>query len=181
MKNYIIIALIAPLAFAGRFGVGFSGGTEYDRDYQAMSYEQLPVMFYGGEFHLQAEALPALFLEPTVSYLNNPQLATSAVGAGLRLTVQPRLGRFPLAPFFGVEGTLMFYNQNLDLQSAIQSGRLEEYLRTSNPRPIGYGFAGMSIYLGRSLSLDGQYRYLRLSEQYAVQMVWAGLTFYLNW
>jgi hypothetical protein len=181
MKNYIIIALIAPLAFAGRFGVGFSGGAEYDGNYQSLSYEQLPLLFYGGEFHLQAEALPALFLEPTVSYMNNPQLATSAVGAGLRLTVQPRLGRFFLAPFFGVEGTLMFYNQGLDLQTALRSGRLEEYLRNSNPRPIGYGFAGMSIFLGRSLSLDGQYRYLRLNDQYTVKMVWAGLTCYLNW
>lgn len=181
MKKYIIIAIITPLAFAGRFGVGFSGGTEYNQNYQSMSYEQLPILFYGAEFHLQAEALPALYLEPTFSYMNNPRLSMSAVGAGLRMTVQPRLGRFPLAPFFGVEGTLMFYNQNLDLQTALESGRFEEYMQTANPRPIGYGFAGMSIFLGRSVSLDGQYRYLRLNEQLSVQMVWAGLTFYLNW
>jgi hypothetical protein len=181
MKTIFYITLIAPLAFAGRFGVGFSGGIEYEQNYQLMSYQQLPLTYYGGEFHLQAEALPAFYLEPTISYLNNPQLTTSAIGAGLRFTVQPRLGRFPIAPFFGGEGTLLFYNQNMDLRTAIQSGRLEEYLQTSNPRPIGYGFAGLSIFLGKSVSLDGQYRYLSMNQQIGVQMVWAGFTIYLNW
>ena len=181
MKTIIMVMLTASLVFAGSFGIGFSGGCEYDQDYRSMSAATLPGMYYGGEFHIQAQALPVLYLEPTFSFLNNPAMNSASVGAGLRLTVQPRLGRFPLAPFFGAEGTLLFYNSDLDLIDAYNSNRLQEYFETSHPRAVGYGFAGLSLFLGRAISLDGQYRYLGMSREIGVPMVWAGMTFYLNW
>lgn len=181
MKKLYIITITFSLVFAGRFGIGFSGGCEYEQGYQSLSAASLPGVFFGGEFHVQAEALPAFYLEPTVSFLNNPEANQLTIGTGLRLTVQPKLGRFPLSPFFGAEAALQFFNSDLDLVAAYRAQRLTEYFETSHPRAIASGYAGLSIFLSRGLSLDGQYRYLSLCREVGVPMAWAGMTFYLNW
>lgn len=180
MKRAIYLLIIFSLAFSGRLGIGISGGSEYF-DYETITIEQIPGLYYGGEFSLQAEALPNLYLEPMVSYLNNPALSSSALGFGLRANVQPRLGRFPIAPFFGVEGALLLYNNNLNASTALMSDRLETYIETSQPRTIGLGFAGVTIFLGKSVSIDCQYRYLSIADNYGIEMAWLGLTYYINW
>jgi len=181
MKPLIYILLVTSLTFGGRLGIGFSAGGEYDKNYQTIDIYQLPDLYFGGEFHLQAEALPNLYLEPLVTFLNNPDMSTAALGFGLRVNIEPRLGRFFIAPFFGAEGTVLLYNDNVDLLVAAQTNRFDEYIETSHPKPVGQAFVGLKIYLGKSISLDGQYRYLSLTENYGVQMAWAGLTFYINW
>lgn len=181
MKIFYIITITFSLVFAGRFGIGFSGGCEYEQGFQSLSAASLPGVFFGAEFHVQAEALPAFYLEPSISFLNHPEANQVTIGTGLRLTVQPKLGKFPLSPFFGAEGALEFFNPDLDLMEACRDQHLTEYFETSHPRPIACGYAGLSIFLSRGLSLDGQYRYLSLCREVGVPMAWAGMTFYLNW
>jgi hypothetical protein len=180
MKKLWIILIIASLAFGGRFGMGIAGGSQYDKDYKTISPESLKNMFYGAEFYIQAEALPNVFLEPSITYFNNPTISSSAAGVGLGINIQPRLGGFPIAPFFGVEGTLLLYN-DLDVAEAVKSGQLNTYIETSRPKLAGAAFAGISLFLGKSISLDCHYRYQGLSRQFGVEMVWAGLSYYFNW
>jgi hypothetical protein len=181
MRWLILLPLVFTIVFAGRFGIGVSGGAEYDEDYQTLSYEQLPSLCYGAEFHLQAEALPYLYLEPTALYLHDARISSPTCGIGLRVNVSPKFKSFPIAPFFGIEGTLLFYNDEMDLNDAVRGQHFDAYLESSSPRATGSGFGGLSIYFGRSVSLDCQYRYLRLAESYGLELAWAGITYYINW
>jgi len=180
-KELILILSIFTLTFAGRLGIGFSGGGEYANDYTLQNYDQLSRMFYAAEFHISAEALPYMFLEPIGLVVNDATQNLNVPGVGLRINVAPRLGKFFLAPFFGIEGDIMFYNSHIDLKNAATAGRLRDYFEGSSPRVIGMGFGGLSIFFGKAMSLDCQYRYLSLSKNFGVEMVWAGLTFYINW
>jgi len=181
MRRIFWLVTLTPLAFAGRLGIGISAGGQQYGDYRSLTVEQLPTLFYGSEFHIQAEALPHFYLEPLVSYYNNPGSAKSGLGFGLRANIQPRLGKFPLAPFFGVEGLIVLYNNDVDIGSAFQSDRLAEYIESSTPGTIGLGFAGVTLFLGKALSIDCQYRYLSFTRNYGVEMTWVGLTWYINW
>jgi hypothetical protein len=177
----IVLIVITSFALAGRLGIGVSVSGQQSCDYQTLTMEQLPGIYYAGEFHIQAEALPHCYIEPTVVCLNNPQYAGPGIGMGLRLNIQPRIGRFFLAPFFGVEGLLVLYNDGLDVSTALQSDRMIEYIETSTARTFGSGFAGVSLYLGRAISIDCNYRYLSLSQGIGVEMTTVGLTWYINW
>jgi hypothetical protein len=182
MKVIALLVTTLCLAFAGTFGIGVIGGTQYEPayDYQSITPETVREMFYGGEISLKAEALPHVFIEPSLSYLNNPTRSSSAAGIGLGVNIKPRLGRFPIVPHFGVTGTILFYN-DLSLTEAAKAGVLNEYLETSTPVLVGAGFAGLSLYLGNSLSLDCNYRYHNLAPYNNVAMVWGGVSFYVNW
>ncbi len=177
----IIILLISGLSFAGRLGIGISGGAEYQRDYALQHYDQLPEMFYGAEFHISAEALPYMFIEPVGLVVNDATRGVTVPGIGLRINVAPRLGKFFLAPFFGIEGDIVFYNSQFNFQEAATSGRMSAYFENSTPRALGMGFGGLSIYFGKAVSLDCQYRYTSIAKGLGVEMVYAGLTYYINW
>jgi hypothetical protein len=180
MKKIVCLSIIATLAFAGRFGLGITGGGEYKENYETITVENIHNLFYGAEFYIQAEALPSIFLRPTISYLHNPSISSSMAGVGIGVNVQPRLGNFPIAPFFGVTGTILLHN-DLDVTEAVRTGRLNEYIETSTPQLVGSGYAGINLFLGRNLALDCNYRYHSFSPQFGVEMVWAGLSYNINW
>lgn len=180
MKRTALILIITSLAFGGRFGVGFAGGGQYDENYETITPEMLETLFYGGEVYIQAEALPNVFLKPSVSYLNNPTTSSAAAGVGLGLNIQPKLANFPIVPSFGIEGTMLLYNE-LNLTESVRAGHLQEYIETSTPKLMGVGFAGFSLCLGDCISIDCRYRYHSFSPQYGVEMIWAGLSYYINW
>ncbi len=181
MRFTLGLILLAPFMFGGRLGIGIGGGGQYDMDYNTLQYESPTNLFYGAEFHLQAEALPNMYLEPLVLYLNDGINQTPACGIGLRINVAPRLGRFFLAPFFGLEGDILFYNPKINLNQALLNNQLEGYFRGSSPSSAGFGFGGISIYFGKSISLDCQYRYYSPNRGIGIKMAWAGLTYYINW
>lgn len=180
MKIISFVLIISSLAFCGSFGIGIAGGGQYYEDYKSLTPEMLQEMFYGAELSLSAEALPNVFLEPSFSYLNNPAVSTSAAGCGLGLNIKPRLGNFPFVPYFGLKGTILFYSE-MDIREAARAGQLIAYIENSSPKLIGAGFAGISLFLGKSMSLNCNYSYYSLAPQYGVEMVWAGLTYYINW
>lgn len=180
MKKIIMLIILISLAFGGRLGMGIAGGGQYDQDYRTITPETIQNLFYGGKCYISAEALPNVFLEPSVIYMNNPTVSLSTAGFGLGLNIQPRLGDFPIAPSFGIEGILLLYN-DANISEAVRSGNLYEYIETSTPKLMGAGFAGLSLFLGKSISLDCQYRYHAFSPQYGVEMAWAGLSYYFNW
>jgi len=181
MKQIGISLIIISFAFCGQFGIGIVGGSEYtDVDYQTITPERFLDLHYAGEFYLQAEALPNFFLEPALFYLHNPLTGLNSGGVGLRLNVQARIKRFPLAPFFGVEGILLLRN-NDDLNAAIINRNLETWIEGSSPMCIVAGFSVISLFLGRNLSVDCHYRYLGFGPNYGVEMAWAGLTYHINW
>lgn len=180
-KGIFLILIVIAISFAGRFGIGFSGGYEYKSGYDLQNYEQLQGMFYGAEFHISTEALPYMFIEPIGLVVNDAINNVNVPGVGLRINVAPRLGKFFLAPFFGIEGDILFYNSNINLRNAATSGRLQDYFEGSSPHAIGMGFGGLSIYFGKAISLDCQYKFLSLSRNLGTEMVWAGLTYYINW
>ncbi len=174
------ICILLSIANAGRFGVGISAGGEYRQQYAPLTPENLNSYFYSARANLQAEALPNVYLEPSITYLNNPEINQSALGTGLGFNVQPRLGRFPIAPSFGAEGILLFYNDEPAYQ-AIRTGTFESYIAESDPKFIATAFAGLSLFLGKSASIDCQYRYHSFAPQLGVQMLWGGISFYVNW
>ncbi|UCC12331.1 MAG: hypothetical protein JSW02_02000 [candidate division WOR-3 bacterium] len=180
MKKIIIFIISVSFSFAGRFGIGVAGGGEYLADYEITSPQEIHDMYYGAEFRLQAEALPHVYLEPSLSYLNNPYFSSTAVGVGLGMTFQPRLGRFPIVPSVGIEGTLLLYN-TIDAVAAAQDGTLQQYLETSTPRMAGSGFAGLNLFLGELLALNCRYRYHSFAPNANAEMIWAGVSVYLNW
>ncbi len=182
MKRVLIILLsLFAVSFAGRLGIGFSGGSEYTGDYTLQNYSQLRHMFYGGEFHISAEALPFMFIEPVGLIFNDARINGSVPGVGLRINIAPRLGKFFLAPFFGVEGDILFYNSHMDFNSAMSARRLGDYFEGSSPKTLGSGYGGLSVYFGKTMSFDCQYRYISFDRNIGVEMAWAGLTFYINW
>lgn len=180
MKKMAYILIIISLAFGGRLGVGISGGGEYDRDYRTISPAEIQSVFYGAELSLQAEALPNVFLETSASYFNNPSEASSTGGLGLGINIQPRIGRFPIAPLFGIKGTLLFHS-DLDINNVMSEGHLTEYIETSTPQLIGAGYAGLNIFFTESVLLNCHYRYQGLAPEYTAEMVWVGLSYYINW
>jgi hypothetical protein len=180
MKKIICLFLITTFCFAGRFGLGLTGGGEYKENYEAVTVENINDFYYGAEFYIQAEALPSIFVRPTMSYLHNPSIPSSMAGIGLGVNVQPRLGNFPITPVFGITGTMLFYN-DLDIAEAVKNGRLNEYIESSTPRIVGSGYAGINLFLSRSLVLDCQYRYHSIAPQTGVKMVWAGFSYNINW
>ena len=182
MKVIALLSISLCLAFSGSFGIGMIGGTQYDPsyDYQTITPEQIRDMYYGGELSLKAEAFPNVYLEPSISYLNNPTRSSSAAGVGLGINIKPQLGRFPIVPHFGVTGTILFYN-DLSLTEAARSGNLYDYLEKSTPTFVGAGFAGLSLYLGQALSGDCNYRYSGFSPYHGVAMIWGGISYYVNW
>lgn len=180
MKRIVCLLIVATLGFAGRFGIGITGGGEYKESYETVTVENIHDLYYGAEFYIQAEALPSIFLRPTISYLNNPSISSSMAGVGLGLNIQPRLGNFPIAPFFGLSGTMLLHN-DMDVAEAVRTGRLNEYIETSTPQLVGSGYAGINLFLGQSLALDCHYRYHSFSPQFGVEMVWAGLSYSINW
>ncbi|MGQ9816699.1 MAG: hypothetical protein ACUVQ3_01925 [bacterium] len=180
-KILLFILTISALCSAGQMGIGFSAGGEYKNGYGLQNYGTLDNMFYGGEVHISAEALPFMFIEPIGLVVNDPTKSLNVPGIGLRINVAPRLGRFFLAPFFGIEGDILFYNSRIDLKNAVTSGRWEEYFEGSSPRAIGMGFGGISVYFGKAVSFNCQYRYMSLTKNLGVEMVWAGITYYINW
>src|SRR4030042_6724441 len=133
MKKLIPLCILTSIAFAGRFGIGISGGGEYHQQYASLTPENFNNYFYSARAHLQAEAMPNVYIEPSVTYLNNPSINRSALGPGLGLNIQPRLARFPIAPNFGAEGVLLFYNDE-PVYPAIRSGTFEQYLAESAPQ-----------------------------------------------
>lgn len=180
-KIILLIALPLILSMAGRFGIGLGGFGEYNQNYTIQNYGLLDKMYYSAEFHLSAEALPFMFIEPGVLVLNDALKNKMVPGVGLRINVAPRLGKFFLAPFFGIEGNILFYNPKMELKDAAYSQRLEEYFEGSSPRATGTGFAGLSIYFGKSVSFDCHYRYLCLAKGIGIEMVGGGLNYYINW
>lgn len=180
MKITCLLVIMSCLAFAGRLGIGIAGGSQYIQDYKTLEPAQMNELFYGAQFSLQAEALPNVLLVPAVSFMNNPSISSSAAGFGVGITIQPRLGNFPIVPHFGGEGTLLLYN-DMNVTDAMRQGNFETYIETSTPRLVGSGYAGLSLFLGRSISLDCSYRYHSFSRVFAVEMFWAGLNYYVNW
>lgn len=180
MKKFISLFLLLSFSFAGRLGIGVAGGGEYVADYEIDSPQEVHDLFYGAEFRLQAEALPHVYLEPSLCYLNNPFYASTAAGVGVGVTFQPKLGRFPIVPSVGIEGTLLLYN-TVDAIAAIQDGSMDQYLETSTPRLAGSGFAGLSVSLGQLLALNCRYRYHSFAPNANAEMIWAGMSVYLNW
>ncbi len=180
MKKITFLLILTSLAFGGRLGIGISGGGQYLEDYETLTPERLETLFYGAKFNIKAEALPNVFLEPSIGYVNNPSISQSATGIGLGMTIKPKLGNFPIVPSFGLEGTLLFYNED-NIADAIRAGQLEQYIKTSTPELMGAGFAGLSLFLGKSISIDCTYSYHKFSPQYGVEMIWAGVSYYINW
>lgn len=175
----VILIIIIP-ASAGRLGLTIAGGGEYQENYQSITLESSAELFYGAKFSVSTQALPNVYLEPNILYFNNPVLRNSAGGVGLKLNIQPRLGNFFLAPSFGIEGNILFYN-NENLADQVAAGRLKKYIETSHPRLMGAGFAGLSLFLGRAVSIDCNYQYHQISPQLGIEMVWAGISYYINW
>ncbi|OPX18575.1 hypothetical protein BXT86_00480 [candidate division WOR-3 bacterium 4484_100] len=180
MRYLITILIITIPALGGRLGFMFAGGGEYQENYRSITLENSAELFYGAKFAVSTQALPNVYLEPSLLYFNNPLLKNSAGGIGVRLNIQPRLGRFFLAPSFGVEGDILFYN-SVDLADQVAAGQLKEYIETSHPKLMGAGFAGLSLFLGRSVSIDCNYQYHQISPQFGIEMVWAGISYYINW
>jgi len=180
MKRIAFLLIIASLVFGGRLGIGISGGGQYVENYETLTPERLETLFYGAKFSIKAEALPNVFLEPSIGYINNPSISQSAAGIGLAMTIKPRLGNFPIVPSFGFEGSLLLYNES-NISDAIRAGQFEEFIKTSSPELMGVGFAGLSLFLGKSVSIDCAYSYHRFSPQYGVEMIWAGVSYYINW
>ncbi len=180
-KITLLTSLPLIIALAGRLGIGLSGFGEYEQNYTLKNYESLDKMHYSAAFHISAEALPFMFIEPCASVVNDASTNKMVPGIGLRINVAPRLGRFFLAPFFGVEGNILFYNPTMELKDAAYNQRLEEYFEGSSPRATGTGFGGLSIFFGKSVSLDCHYRYLYLAKGVGIEMVGGGLTYYINW
>lgn len=182
MKIINIFFIITSLAFCGRLGIGLSGGGQYypDYDYSSMTLQQLQEFYYGAEFYLSAEALPNVFLEPAVTYLNNPTAHTAVAGCGLGINVKPRFGDLPIVPYFGLKGTMLFYS-DIDINDVLRAGNFIAYMENSTPHLLGVGFAGLSLIFGKSLSMDCNYSYYSFAPQYNVEMVWAGITYYINW
>lgn len=180
MKKITYLIIITSLAFGGRLGIGISGGGEYDKNRREITPDMVQTLHYGAECALLAEALPDIFLETSLSYLNNPSSSSPTAGLGLGVNFQPRIGRFPIAPLFGVKGTLLFHN-NLDINNAMSEGQLVEYIESSTPQLVGTGLAGLSIYFTKSVSLNCHYRYLALAPDNSLEMIWVGLTYYVNW
>ncbi|MEO0123432.1 MAG: hypothetical protein ABIL69_05440 [candidate division WOR-3 bacterium] len=177
----LLITLPIIISLAGRLGIGLSGFGEYDQNYTLKNYESFDKMNYTAEFHLSAEALPFMFIEPSALVVNDAFTNKMVPGIGLRINVAPRLGKFFLAPFFGVEGSILFYNPAMELKDAAYNQRLEEYFEGSSPKATGIGYGGLSIFLSSSVSLDCHYRYLYLAKGVGIEMVGAGLTCYINW
>lgn len=180
MKKIGLFLIIASLTYAGRLGIGIAGGTQYPENYETIVAERFQNLYRGAEFYIQAEALPHVFLEPSIAYLNNPSLSSSSVGFGLGVNVRPRLGGFFIAPSFGIKGTLLLSNE-IDISEAIRTGQLGAYIESSSLHATYAAFAGMSIFFSDKVSLDCQYRYLGLIQEYGVEMVWVGLNYYINW
>ncbi|MCX7994781.1 MAG: hypothetical protein N3A65_03270 [candidate division WOR-3 bacterium] len=182
MKKVILcIFLWYAITLGGRLGIGIGVTTKYEENYLSQNYEELTKNYFSAEFRISAEGLPYMFIEPVGMIINDAMKKTLVPGLGLRLNVAPRLGKFFLGPFFGIEGDIIFYNQNLKFKEAIQTQRLEDYFEKSNPRAIGNGFGGISIYMGKSTSFDFQYRYLYLAKGIGVEMVGVNLTCYIDW
>lgn len=182
MKKLIFLVIIFQvISFAGRLGIGIGGSAEYNENYALQNYGELKRMYYSAEFRISAEALPYMFIEPIGIVVNDAFKNTVVPGIGLRINVAPRLGKFFLAPFFGIEGDILFYNPEMSLRESFSNNRLEEYFEGSSPRAAGMGFGGLSIYFGKSASLDCQYRYLCLAKGIGIEMVGASLTYYINW
>ena len=167
-------------AFAGKLGIGIAGGTQYSQGFNGITPDQFQNLVYGAEFFLQAEALPNVYIEPSISYINNQSISSSSAGLGLGINIRPRLGGFLIAPSFGVKGMLLLDN-DLGLSAAIRNGQLNEYIESSTPRFSACCFAGASIFFSKNVSLDCHYQYVGLSEENAVEMVWAGISYYVNW
>uniref|UniRef100_A0A7V3VTD8 Outer membrane protein beta-barrel domain-containing protein n=1 Tax=candidate division WOR-3 bacterium TaxID=2052148 RepID=A0A7V3VTD8_UNCW3 len=180
-KATLLIFATMTIGICGRFGVGIAGFCQYENDYSIKNYNQFANTFYGIKCHISAEALPYMFLEPVGVLINNPLRNELAPGIGLRVNVAPRLGKFFLGPFFGFEGDILFYNPSIQFRDAVTTHRLEQYFEDSSPRGIGTGFGGLSIYLGKATSLDCHYQYLYIAKGIGIEMVCAGITFYLNW
>lgn len=178
MKKIGFLLLIASFAIAGRLGIGIAGGCQYPETRESLTPEQFLSLYYGAELSLQAEALPHVYLVPSIVYLNNP--SSSSAGFGIGINIRPRLGGFFIAPSFGIKGTLLFSNDQ-DITDAIKTGQLSEYIESSTPHVNGTAFAGLSILFGDKMSLDCQYRYLGLTQEYGIEMVWAGFNYYINW
>uniref|UniRef100_A0A7C4XFJ6 Uncharacterized protein n=1 Tax=candidate division WOR-3 bacterium TaxID=2052148 RepID=A0A7C4XFJ6_UNCW3 len=181
MRGIILIFIIATSLSGGRLGIGLSGGLQKDVNFDYSIYNRISELCYGGEFHLQSEALPRLYLEPLILYFNDGVSLSPNLGVGLRVNVAPRLGRFFIAPFFGIEGDIIFTNTEINLNQAIRDNCVEEYLSSSSPKISGFGFGGISFYLGKSFSIDGQYKYYSMRGRINTEMIWAGLTYYINW
>ncbi len=179
MKKISLLLIMIALGFGGRFGIGLAGGGQYPDDHK-ITMDRLPDLVYGAEFNLQAEALPNIYLEPSVSYFSNTRLSQSSAGVGLGINLRPRFGNFFLVPSFGLKGTILFLN-DLSLGQAISNGQLTKYIGSSTPQLSYTAFAGMGICLSKKLSLECNYRYLQLAPAYRVEMVWAGLSYYINW
>ncbi len=179
MKKIFFILIIISLAFGGRIGIGIAGGSQYDENYETITQEQIQSMFYGAKFNIQAETITSVYLEPSISYFNDPVISTSSAGIGLGLKIKPRLGNFPIVPSFGIEGTMLFYN-DLNIAEAARSGQLNEYIETSTPRLMGAGYAGLSLFLGKRISIDCYYQYHGFPQQDGIEMVWAGLSYCIN-
>jgi hypothetical protein len=178
MNKILISMLLGAAGFAGHLSIGLAGGGEYPDPGERISLSGLQNMVYGGEFFIQAEALPSVYIEPSVVYLN--QFSRSATGLGLGINIRPRLGNFLLAPCLGLKGTLMLQNDK-DLAQAIRDGQLNEYIETSNPYLSSTAYAGLCAFLGKRFSLDCNYRYLHLAPGCNIEMVWAGITYHINW
>ncbi len=180
MKKMLVILNLVCLGFGGNLGLGVSFGGQYDRNYEGITAQRIKDLFYGAEFYIRTQALPSTYLEPSLVYLNDPYAMTSSVGLGLGINIQPRLGRFLIAPSFGLKGIMML-NNDMDLDEAIRDNALTEYIESSSPELSFAGFAGLSIFLNRQLAIDCVYRYHQLNPGYGVQMVWLGFSYYINW
>jgi hypothetical protein len=183
MKKIVFIFfvfVIVSSAFAGRLGVGLAGGGQYPEHRESITPEQFLDLYYGAELSIQAEALPHVYLEPHITYLSNPSQASSSAGLGLGITIRPRLGHFFIAPAFGIKGALLFSSDG-DITDAIKNGQLSEYIESSSPHVNSTAFAGLTFLFGDKMSLDCQYRYCGLTQECGIEMVWAGLNYYINW
>ncbi len=179
----IILSISIPIIFAlaGRFGIGLSSFGEYHQDYSLQNYDSINKMNYSVEFHISAEALPFMLIEPCALVINDAIKNKMVPGVGLRINVAPRLGSFFLAPFFGLEGNILFYNPAMEMKDAAYNQKLNEYFEGSSPRATVAGFGGLSIYFGKSISVDCHYRYLYFAKGIGIEMVGGGLTYYINW
>jgi len=63
----------------------------------------------------------------------------------------------------------------------MSEGQLSEYIESSTPQLIGAGLVGLNIFFTNSVSLNCHYRYLSLAPENSVEMIWVGLTYYINW
>ncbi|MEO0162321.1 MAG: hypothetical protein ABIL39_11190 [candidate division WOR-3 bacterium] len=181
--NKIIICLMLIFAsiYGGRLGIGFGLNTRYQEDYLPQNYRNLMENFFWGEFRISAEGLPYMFIEPVGMIFHDAVKNHFLPGVGLRINIAPRIGKFFLGPFFGFEGDILFYNPRSEFRDAFYANKLQDYFENSHPRGMGSGYGGLSLYLGKSTSLDCHYRYLYLAPGMGIEMVGINLTFYLNW